>query len=147
MNPSKLLPAYKLRCQRFLLLQMILLTASLFANTRSSRKMYNLIVLLATWCFIRPCHVGSQSTLDFWPFNKRSSGVRSVSCFDWNGSAFANNTQCPDSLTCCNTASQCLPNRMCIGSEVLIRPTCAVYPWDNQTCAQICQYGKHGQIH
>jgi hypothetical protein len=62
-----------------------------------------------------------------------------ITCYDWNGNGYGNNTQCPGSNICCNTANLCNENRFCIENNQTIVPTCAVYPWSD--CSNICQYG------
>jgi hypothetical protein len=62
-----------------------------------------------------------------------------ITCYDWDGNGYGNNTQCPGSHICCNTANLCNENRFCIENNQTIVPTCAVYPWND--CSNICQYG------
>lgn len=90
------------------------------------------ILALTLWCLSIPFLVRGQA----------------ITCYDFDGSKFLNNTLCgkPDgSQTCCATASDCLQNKMCVGNGELVRPTCAIYPWNNGTCAQLCSYGKQIQ--
>ena len=63
-----------------------------------------------------------------------------IDCYSWTGQVFPNNTQCPGSRICCQTADLCDPNRFCLQNSQIIVPACAVFPWDN--CANICQYGR-----
>ena len=63
-----------------------------------------------------------------------------VTCYSWTGQPFDNNTICPGSDICCNTADLCNPNRFCQAHNQTIVPACAVFPWNN--CANICQYGR-----
>ncbi|KLJ09145.1 hypothetical protein EMPG_15443 [Blastomyces silverae] len=68
------------------------------------------------------------------------SSQRKVVCFGFTGNDFGNNTKCPDSDSCCQTAEQCRPDRLCSANndpDTLIRAPCSVYPW-NGKCAQVC---------
>ncbi|OJD28151.1 hypothetical protein ACJ73_00436 [Blastomyces percursus] len=68
------------------------------------------------------------------------SNQRKVICFGSTGNQFGNNTKCPDSDSCCQTAEQCRPDRLCSSNsdpDTLIRAPCSVYPW-NGNCAKVC---------
>ncbi|OJD15606.1 hypothetical protein AJ78_04159 [Emergomyces pasteurianus Ep9510] len=63
-----------------------------------------------------------------------------IRCYGSTGNHFNNNTKCPDSDSCCNTAQQCRPDRLCVSDkdpDILVRAPCSVYPWSNN-CAKVC---------
>lgn len=64
-----------------------------------------------------------------------------IDCFSFSGASFSNNTQCPGSRICCQTADYCDSNRFCRQNNQIVIPTCAIFPWDD-SCARICKYGK-----
>ena len=65
-----------------------------------------------------------------------------ITCYDFDGTAFNNNTQCDGSDVCCGEASQCQANRFCLKPDgQLLRPTCAFFPWSN--CSPLCQFGEY----
>lgn len=68
-----------------------------------------------------------------------------ITCYAFNGAAYANNTRCPGSDACCGIDATCLSNRLCHrpgdGAETFVRGPCAVKPWNKGQCAQICEYG------
>lgn len=74
-----------------------------------------------------------------------SNSSDKITCYGINSShTYTNNTQCPGSDSCCQTAEQCRPDRLCTSNEsdkVLVRAACSQNPWSSQACATICLYG------
>ncbi|KGQ01834.1 hypothetical protein PAAG_11409 [Paracoccidioides lutzii Pb01] len=69
-----------------------------------------------------------------------SGNTSKITCYDTTGSAFWNNTKCPDSDSCCQTVGQCRPDRLCTSNNdpnTLVRATCKYFPWSNN-CAKVC---------
>ncbi|KAF2807912.1 uncharacterized protein BDZ99DRAFT_522521 [Mytilinidion resinicola] len=68
------------------------------------------------------------------------------SCFAFDGLEYPDNQVCPGSSACCGYNATCLPNRLCHNNgdpeTTLIRGPCAVDPWDNRVCSQICLYNE-----
>ncbi|PGH04031.1 hypothetical protein GX51_03701 [Blastomyces parvus] len=68
------------------------------------------------------------------------SSQKKIDCYGSGGNTFRNNTKCPDSDACCNTAAQCRPDRLCVADKdpnTLVRAPCSVFPW-NADCPRIC---------
>ena len=64
-----------------------------------------------------------------------------ITCCDFEGTPYNNNTQCSGSCVCCQTSDQCNPNRLCDDPHgSLIRPTCSHFPRTN--CSPLCLLGK-----
>lgn len=61
-----------------------------------------------------------------------------ITCYDWGGTPFPNNYQCPDSHACCGHVSECTPNRFCVRGDEIIRPTCSFI--DFEDCSLLCHY-------
>lgn len=99
-----------------------------------------LFLIIAFWCLILPSPARGQSS------SSQSEAVESVTCYDFDGShdtgSMDKNYQCPGSQICCNSIAHCLPNKMCLGDGVIIRPICAVYPWNNSTCSPLCPFSE-----
>ena len=64
-----------------------------------------------------------------------------LTCYDFEGYAYPNNTQCQGSFSCCGgDGSGCTANRFCESSTgALIVPACSRFPWVTG-CSNICQY-------
>jgi len=73
-----------------------------------------------------------------------NSGDKNITCFSFTGDIqYSNNTQCPGSGSCCQTAAQCRPDRLCSANNdnnTLIRAACIDRPWSLTSCSQICLY-------
>jgi hypothetical protein len=70
-----------------------------------------------------------------------------IDCWKFDGTLSANNTRCPGSNTCCGPKSTCLSNRLCTdqndpNSRRPVRGPCAVEGGWDDSCPQICRYGK-----
>ncbi|KAK3369649.1 hypothetical protein B0T24DRAFT_708394 [Lasiosphaeria ovina] len=69
-------------------------------------------------------------------------------CYSFGDIAYANNTVCPGSNTCCAPDAACLSNRLChnLGDapNVWIRGPCSVKGWKGASCPQICLYDERG---
>ncbi|KAF2495230.1 hypothetical protein BU16DRAFT_618074 [Lophium mytilinum] len=70
-----------------------------------------------------------------------------ASCFAFDGLEYGPDNQvCPGSSACCGYNATCLPNRLCHNNgdleTTLVRGPCAVDPWNDNVCAQICLYSE-----
>ncbi|KKZ62532.1 hypothetical protein EMCG_02938 [[Emmonsia] crescens] len=68
------------------------------------------------------------------------SSNKKITCFSSKGRPLTNNEKCPDSDSCCQTAEQCRPDRLCVANkdkDVIVRAGCNTYPWSDN-CAKIC---------
>ncbi|KAG5296731.1 hypothetical protein I7I48_05646 [Histoplasma ohiense] len=68
------------------------------------------------------------------------SSQQKIICYGSTGTRFGNNTKCPDSDSCCQTADQCRPDRLCVSNkdpDTLVRAPCSANPW-NDNCAKVC---------
>ena len=95
------------------------------------------ISIVTAWGLSLPYIIGAQS-IDSEP----ETTINNITCYDFDGYHLEQRQQCPGSQTCCASVAYCLPNKMCLGLNELIRPACAVYPWDNSTCSPLCLFGK-----
>lgn len=73
-----------------------------------------------------------------------------ITCYSYTADIeYPHNTKCPNSDSCCSTAAQCRPDRLCVADNepnVLLRPSCTQHSWLLQTCAQICLYSRYSEI-
>ncbi|PGH18038.1 hypothetical protein AJ79_00664 [Helicocarpus griseus UAMH5409] len=68
------------------------------------------------------------------------SSSKKITCYGPTGNQYKNNTQCPDSDSCCQTAEQCRPDRLCNANkdvDQIVRAGCKYYPWSDN-CAKVC---------
>ena len=70
-----------------------------------------------------------------------STAAGAQTCYNFDGTPFADNVQCPGSSVCCGSLNQCVSQRFCERDGDLIRPVCTTYPWNSDECSGLCLYG------
>ncbi|KAG5986453.1 hypothetical protein E4U54_005412, partial [Claviceps lovelessii] len=55
----------------------------------------------------------SPSDMNLDPREPQTPLFGLISCYSYNGTAWANNTRCPGSDACCGADSTCYSNRLC----------------------------------
>ena len=73
-----------------------------------------------------------------WTFHIQSS--IQIECYNWDGSRWPSNFQCPGSQSCCGDPEECTQNRLCAQGNVLIRGPCLNAQFDD--CSPLCHYNK-----